>query len=147
MCLAPQVSRSLGAHPSLLEGRKRPHILIVDDEISIRTMLYEFLTRLGYRVDTAPDGDEALMLFELLRQDLVVLDLRMPCMTGWELTERVRIVDPRVPVVILTGFGAHLEEVADGRGVVLVHKPVSLAALLDVIRGLLGWREGPAQPS
>ena len=53
----------------------------------------------------------------------------MPGMSGWELAAHLRAADPRLPVVILTGFGANLEEEARRRGVVLMHKPVRLETL------------------
>jgi DNA-binding response OmpR family regulator len=137
---APQVSER-GTHPSLLDGRKRPRILVVDDDPAVRSMLYDLLSETGYDVDTAADGVEGLLLFELVRQDLVILDLVMPRMAGWELADRVCEIDAHVPLVALTGFGATFEADAERRDIVLVHKPVNIAALTELICSLLGWRE------
>jgi CheY-like chemotaxis protein len=138
MPVSVPVSRALDVDPVLMSGRKRPKILVVDDDLDVRSMLYDLLSETGYDVDTAADGAEGLLLFELARQDLVILDLLMPRMTGWELAERVAEVDARVPIVALTGFGADLEDEAARRGVVLMHKPVDVVVLSHLLRSLLG---------
>jgi DNA-binding response OmpR family regulator len=105
-------------------------------------LLYDFLNDAGYDVDTAVDGRQGQLLFDLVRQDLLILDLVMPRMSGWTLAERIAEIDAHVPIVALTGFGANLEAEAERRGIFLVHKPVNLGVLLAVIRELLpGNRE------
>jgi CheY-like chemotaxis protein len=136
-----QVSTALGSDVALLDAWKRPRILVVDDDPSVRSLLYDVLTETGYDIDTAADGAQGLLLFELIRQDLAVLDILMPRMTGWELADRIREIDARIPMVVLTGFGATLEEEAARRGAVLMHKPVKLSELTDIVRRLLGWGE------
>jgi CheY-like chemotaxis protein len=106
-----------------------PRVLVVDDERGVREMLQEAVSVFGYDVVTAAHGAEALELFLRDPCDLVITDLMMPGMSGWELSAHLRAADPRLPIVILTGFGANLEDEAHQRGIVLMHKPVRLEVL------------------
>jgi CheY-like chemotaxis protein len=117
-----------------------PRILVVDDERGVRDMLREAVTVFGYDVTTAAHGQEALELFLREPHDLVLTDLMMPGMSGWELAAHLRAADPRLPIVILTGFGANLEEEARHRGIVLMHKPVRLESLAATLGQALGSR-------
>jgi two-component system response regulator RegX3 len=76
-------------------------VLLVDDEASVRDALGAYLERAGYRVALARDGDEAAALFPTVRPDVVILDLMLPGVDGWELLRRWRS-ESQVPVVILT---------------------------------------------
>ena len=80
-------------------------ILVCDDEELIRWSLTEHLGGLGYAVETATNGKEALAKFEKDPHDLVLTDLRMPTMTGLELLRAIRAQGHDVPVLILTAHG------------------------------------------
>ncbi|AXV10040.1 putative transcriptional regulator ycf27 (plasmid) [Euzebya pacifica] len=82
------------------------HILVVDDEPSVRGVVEAVLFADGFDVTTVRDGEEALDAMEERLPDAVVLDLMMPAMTGWEVLDEIRR-DPRhqhsrVPVLVLT---------------------------------------------
>lgn len=81
-------------------------ILIVDDEEFILLLAQEVLTEAGYRVITAKDGLQALAIYRQLRDQisLVVLDFMMPVMDGEEVFEEMQLVNPKVPVVLSSGF-------------------------------------------
>ncbi len=79
-----------------------PHILIVDDDTRIRTLLKKYLSDNGFRTTIAADGREALAQMEHLAFDLVVLDIMMPDLSGLEVTERLRRRKNPVPVLLLT---------------------------------------------
>ncbi|MDO8528243.1 MAG: sigma-54 dependent transcriptional regulator [Deltaproteobacteria bacterium] len=81
------------------------HILVVDDEISIRKALEKFLTHLGYTVITAGDGEEALRLLEKNPVDLALIDLVMPKIDGITLIRKMKVMAPDVISIVLTGFG------------------------------------------
>ena len=66
------------------------HILVVDDDDRIRTLLKRYLQERGFRVSTAPNAAKALSTLNSLAFDLLVLDVMMPGMNGFELTEAVR---------------------------------------------------------
>lgn len=78
-------------------------LLVVDDEISIREVTSAMLAELGYEVLTAEDGQQALELLPLFRPDLVITDLRMPRLSGFELLEIMRERFPGLPVIAVSG--------------------------------------------
>ncbi len=88
------------------------HILVVDDESSVREGLSDMLSICGHIVTCANDGQEGLDIFhkaierdELPPFDILIFDIKMPHMTGLELMERVVKLDPEIPIIIITGHG------------------------------------------
>ncbi len=79
-------------------------ILIADDEAGIRDGAERILMRMGYRVVKAERGDEAQKSVETLRPDLVLLDLKMPGKDGIEVLKFIQQIDPRILVIIITGY-------------------------------------------
>ena len=88
----------------------RARVLVVDDEQDIRVLLRELLGRADYDVAEAPDGRTALRELFASPPDLVVLDVTMPELDGWQTLERIRDVSD-VPVLMLTARAAELERV------------------------------------
>ena len=125
-------------------NRRTGRNLIVDDEEPIRSMLQDGLSRAGYDVETAASGPEALERFRVGRYAVVLTDLIMPAMTGWELSARLRSADPGLPIVILSAYGVTLEDEAARRRVLLVHKPAKLEVVVSAIGKALAT--GSAQP-
>jgi DNA-binding response OmpR family regulator len=89
---------------------KRARILVVDDEADIRGLLRELLERAGYEVVEGATGREGLRALYASAPDLVLLDVSMPEMDGWQTLERIRDVSD-LPVVMLTARTAELEKV------------------------------------
>jgi DNA-binding response OmpR family regulator len=85
-------------------------ILVVDDDDDIRALVGELLERAGHVVIKAPDGESALKLFYSRQPDLVVLDVSMPGLDGWEVLNRIRELSD-VPVLMLTARAEELEKV------------------------------------
>jgi CheY-like chemotaxis protein len=80
-------------------------ILVVDDDAEVREILAETLAEFGYRVLQAASGEEALPLLERSRNiHLLITDVRMPGMSGLELTERARTRDPSLKVILISGY-------------------------------------------
>ncbi|MDI3542494.1 MAG: hypothetical protein PWP57_97 [Candidatus Atribacteria bacterium] len=81
-------------------------ILVVDDEESLREMLQEFLEGEGMLVELAQNGQEALEKLRSLNLDLVLLDLRMPGISGIEILQEIKKEEPDLPVVVITAYGS-----------------------------------------
>ncbi|MDZ7262273.1 MAG: sigma-54 dependent transcriptional regulator, partial [candidate division KSB1 bacterium] len=80
-------------------------ILVVDDEDSVRYSFERFLNEPGYKIDTASNGAEALTKFSQRPYDLVILDVRLPDMSGLEVLHQLKSLDPKAVVLIITAFG------------------------------------------
>jgi DNA-binding response OmpR family regulator len=115
-----------------------PRILVVDDDADIRTLLRELLERAGFTVDEAEDGRTALRTLFTTPPALVILDVTMPDMDGYQTLERIRDLS-EVPVLMLTARTQELEKV---RGLSAgaddyVAKPFGRQELLARVQALL----------
>ena len=91
-------------------GMKRGRVLVVDDDADIRGLVRELLERQGYDVAEAANGKEGLRAFYAAPPDVVLLDVSVPELDGWETLERIRDLSD-VPVAMLTARAAELEKV------------------------------------
>jgi DNA-binding response OmpR family regulator len=91
-------------------GMNSPRVLVIDDDDDIRALVAELLQRAGLDVEQAGDGRAGLRAFHQSPADLVVLDVSMPELDGWQTLERIRDLSD-VPVIMLTARGAELERV------------------------------------
>jgi two-component system chemotaxis sensor kinase CheA len=139
----PAAPTSAPAGPAAAPRPRAQSVLVVDDALAVRELQRAILERAGYEVRTANDGVEALALLAERPSDLVVTDLEMPRLGGFELTEAIR-AQPGVrnaAVLILTSRGGEddrrrgLEAGADGY---IVKSSFDQAALLDAVERLLG---------
>ena len=83
---------------------EHPSILVVDDELLIRDLLYDFFQDQGWDIAVAESGEQALEILQEKKIDVLLTDLRMPAMDGMALTGQVRKSFPGIPVVIMTGY-------------------------------------------
>jgi two-component system chemotaxis response regulator CheY len=119
--------------------RRTPCVLIVEDDTDVREMMDLLLTSIGYRTVTAPNGAIAL---ERLREDrpcMVLLDLMMPVMTGWEFRER-QLADPQlasIPVLCMSAV-YQPEDVMTELRVNCLAKPLDFGRLIDEIATTCG---------
>ena len=113
-------------------------VLVVDDDDDIRLLLRELLSGAGYLVETAQDGRAALRVFHEKPTDVVVLDLSMPELDGFETLERLRDVSD-VPVILLTARSSEIDKVRGFRAGAddYVVKPFGRQELLARIEALL----------
>lgn len=125
-------------------------ILVVDDDANICELLRLYLTKEGYQVTTAGDGEEGLEKFNQIKPDMVLLDVMMPRMDGWEVCRRIR-ARSQVPVIMLTAKGEEEDEL---QGFSLgadeyIMKPFSLKILLARIEAVFrrGAEAAPAAPA
>jgi PAS domain S-box-containing protein len=92
--------------------RRAARILLVDDDTKVRDTLAELLTATGHTVMAAPGGAAALAEFRPDRFDVVVSNLGMPNMNGWELAERLRATDGNIAILFVTGWGLREDEMS-----------------------------------
>jgi DNA-binding response OmpR family regulator len=121
----------------------RSRILVVDDDIRIRDALHALLGAAGYDVRLATDGRAGLRAFHAEPPDLVILDVMMPELDGWQTLERIRDLSD-VPVLMLTARSAELERVRGlrGGGDDYVTKPFGRQELLARVEALLRRTRG-----
>jgi len=126
-----------------LEGSET--ILIAEDEKFVRDAHSEFLTKHGYTVLEAADGQDALQIF-LEQKDniaLVLTDVIMPRKNGWELSEEIKKIKPEVKVIFTSGYSNEIIDKKEllEKGMDFLIKPVSPENLLKMIRKILDERE------
>ncbi len=111
-------------------------ILVVDDDATQRELLKGFLVKQGYETLTAQDGSEALKLFEREPVHLVLLDHRMPGLTGEVVLEKMKAINPAARVIMITAFGDvdMAVKVLKLGASEFLEKPVNLSVLLKTIQ-------------
>jgi len=117
----------------------KARILVVDDEDALRTVLSSELEGEGYEVDTAGDGDEAIEIVQKKQFNLVLLDIKMPKVDGFEVLKFIKEKSPHVKVIMLTGF-ADLKNAIESKKLGaedFVSKPYDLVDLLTTIERVL----------
>jgi len=116
----------------------KKHILIVDDEEMILRLQEQFLNRLGYQVTCHSNSIKALKQIELNPNsfDLLIIDLFMPNLSGYELSESILKIQPNIPIIISTGFDRFLvEEKLKNLNVTdILSKPLTLNMLENKLR-------------
>jgi CheY-like chemotaxis protein len=123
-------------------------VLIVDDDAGIRLLLVTLLRRSGFQLRQARNGREALDEMRAGNADLVIMDLTMPEVSGWEVL-RVREADPsllRIPVIVVTAISRNqaTADVAGKRVSAVLGKPFDLDTLLTAVRTTLDPAGVPA---
>jgi len=114
-------------------------ILVVDDEMDIRTLLAQFLEKEGYDIDTAVDGVDALDKIKTSRPDLVISDIRMPRSNGFELLDNVtKLGPPPLPMLFVSGYvGMDSKAYADNKNFAgFISKPVKWNILINSIHDI-----------
>ncbi len=114
-------------------------ILVVDDEAALRNVLSSELHTEGYVVSTASDGDEAIELLQAHSIDLVLLDIKMPRVDGFQVLRYVKEKLPQVKVIMLTGF-ADLKNAIESKKLGaedFISKPYDLVDLLTTVERVL----------
>lgn len=124
---------------------KRNKVLLVEDDSTLSFIIRDALTREGFEVVSAPDGDAGLRLFRDAAPDIIVADVMMPRMDGFEMVRLVRLVNSTVPVLFLTARTS-LDDVVKGFGLGAndyLRKPFQILELVVRINALLK-RSAPA---
>jgi signal transduction histidine kinase/ActR/RegA family two-component response regulator/uncharacterized protein YigA (DUF484 family) len=110
-------------------------ILVIDDEDSVRDILYRMLRVKGHQVVVASDGEEGIERFKNEAFDLVFTDLGMPKISGWEVGKTIKEMNPKVPVVMITGWGMELnrEKMSESGIDLVVSKPFQFEQVIALV--------------
>ena len=115
------------------------HILVVEDDLSILVGLQDNLIIEGYEVSTATNGTEGLSLANEKNFDLLILDIMLPGLNGFEICKKVKKEKPLLPIIMLTAKSSEMDKIAglDYGADDYITKPFSLSELLARIRAVL----------
>ena len=121
---------------------KQEHILVADDDAVIREGLRRVLGMQGYQVETQPNGRLAMDRLQESSFDLLITDLKMPGMSGLEVLQAVRVLQPEMPVILITGFAAvdNAVEVMKNGAADYLAKPFTNEEILAKVRKALDAR-------
>jgi two-component system chemotaxis response regulator CheY len=108
-------------------------VLVVDDDPDIRELLFTALEDEGFEVVPAGNGQEALTIIKTFRPDVIVLDLMMPVMDGWQFAQEMRARDEDIPLVLLSAARDLRTHARALSAADIIEKPFDLAELLPKI--------------
>jgi two-component system cell cycle sensor histidine kinase/response regulator CckA len=120
-------------------------VLIVEDDDEFRKVESVILEKLGYTVNVASDGIEGIEIFKAKNNEisLVILDLIMPKMNGWETLNEMRKIKPEIPSLFVTGYGldgAYMKYIPE-EGIDILQKPFSFEALSQKVREIINRKK------
>lgn len=119
--------------------KKKVNILVAEDEADLREILKVTLEQEGYRAILASDGDEAIKKIEEKSFQMALIDMKMPGVNGKELVSKIKQINPRVPIVIVTGSPDFKEEMSLKKQTYeYIYKPFKLNELVKIIERALG---------
>jgi two-component system response regulator RegA len=141
---ASDAQRAARAH-GLASGKSEPDLLLIDDDAPLRRTMERALARRGFRVHPAAGVREALATAHAVRPDFAVVDLRLEDGSGLELVRKLREIQPKMRIVILTGYGNIATAVAaiKSGAVDYLAKPADAD---DVVKALLATGTGLPPP-
>jgi len=120
--------------PIIKKGREA-RILVIDDEETVRSVLSRILSQVNHQVTMAENGEEGIRLFREKDFDLVLTDLGMPGMSGWEVCRAIKKMSPHTPVGMITGWGAEVDQSKiEENGIdFVIPKPFQFDQILKVV--------------
>ena len=109
---------------------------MIEDEEDVRELLRDILTDAGHDVKIANDGSKGIEMFEKKKFDLVFTDLGMPVMSGWEVAEKIKSINDKVPVALITGWNVKLDESEMNDSMInfVVQKPFKIEQVLSLVQ-------------
>ncbi len=123
-----------------------PPILVVDNQPDMRTELEQGLNRVGFPVESASDGSEALDMFKAVKYSMVIADEQSPGVDGLEVLNSVKKISPQIPVVIMTAQGTvqNAVEAMQAGACDYILKPFSFEILEKTVKKAIGPLSGRA---
>jgi CheY-like chemotaxis protein len=137
--VAPESAAPASASPPAAPSPPALRLLVVDDEPLVRQTLVTLLRATGHSASEAVDGPSALACLEQAAVDVVITDLGMPGMSGWELAGAIKARWPSLPILLLTGWQEQMPEDEGNRQFVdaILGKPVRLGDLVRALEEIL----------
>ena len=115
----------------LVDELKDKNVLIVEDGQDIRDIMSSIFSKLFHLTTTAVDGVDGLNKFKESKPDIVITDIRMPNMNGNEMIEKIRELDPNIPIIIVSGHGRMIKK--NIQADLLMEKPINFDKLVRSI--------------
>jgi CheY-like chemotaxis protein len=116
-------------------------ILVVEDDRAVNRLLSEYLSVHGYGVESAFDGIEAASMFRPADHHIVISDVAMPRMNGWELVAALHLRNPDLPVILVTGYntggGPSHDPKANSTVTAVLKKPLDMRELMGILEEIL----------
>ena len=120
----------------------KPTVLVVDDDVTVNKLITRFLTHHGYQVQSASDGQEAREIFQAGVHEVVISDIRMPRMDGWQLAAALHLIAPKLPILLMTaysntGSGSWNQDFLRKNGIVkILGKPIDFPFLKQILEDI-----------
>ena len=119
-------------------GQDQKRILVIEDDQQVRSMLEDYLVYFGYEVVTASDGLQGLKEIKGRDYNLVITDITIPYISGIGIISVLKQNHPHIPVIAITGYGYHAEELANEKKADhILPKPFEIKELKETIENLL----------
>ena len=120
----------------------RARILIVDDNVEVTQTLRQMLENASHQVTTATDGEEGLRKCRESRFDIVITDIGMPGLSGWDVSKAIKAHDPEAKIILITAWGVQLDhkKVKESGASIVIQKPFDKSRILSAIEQVLTER-------
>jgi DNA-binding response OmpR family regulator len=121
---------------------KSLRVLVIDDEETVRNILQKLLSQANHRVTVANNGEKGVQLFQEKEFDIVLTDLGMPGMSGWEVCQRIKKIKHTTPVGMITGWGMELsqDKMKEYGLDFILSKPFDFSQVVKVVSETIGLR-------
>lgn len=116
-------------------------VLVVDDDPNIVKTYKLVLESVGYRVDTARNGVEAIFKSKKVHHDLIIIDMNLPDMLGNQLAEQMRKEKPDIKIIMITGYSSYVEQLDEFNIDEMLMKPIPPEDLVDMAKKTLAIEE------
>jgi len=115
-------------------------VLIVDDNTMIHELFKEYLESQGLKADIASNGQEGIEKYRECKPDVVLMDMQMPVMNGYEASKNIKHLDPKAKIYVVTGFPDDplvVKTLAEGYVQTVIPKPCNLTTLFQKLQSTL----------
>jgi GAF domain-containing protein/CheY-like chemotaxis protein len=122
---------------------RQARILVIDDEDSVRDILSRMLKTKGHQVAVASNGEEGIERFKSEPFDIVLTDLGMPRLSGWEVGKAIKGINPKVPIAMITGWGVELdrEKMRESGIDLIISKPFNFDQVIQLVSEAMELKE------